>query len=139
MSKQIFGSHPFLLGFDQLDSLLEKTEKIGSGGYPPYNIVQLSSDIFKISVAVAGFSSDDMDVTLEGRQLVIAGKRDYKGADRVFLHCGIAARQFRRSFVLAENMEISGVRLKDGLLHVDLYRKTPVPIIRRIEIATLKE
>ncbi|MDE0112718.1 MAG: Hsp20 family protein [Albidovulum sp.] len=137
MSKQFFGSHPFLLGFDQLDRLLEISEKSGSGGYPPYNIVRTSSDQFQISVAVAGFSSDDLDVTVEGRQLHIAGKRRESGARRVFLHNGIAARQFRRSFVLAEGMEVSGARLADGLLHIELFRKSPDPQIHRIEIATL--
>ena len=137
MSKQYFGSHPFLLGFDQLDRLLENSEKSASGGYPPYNIVRTTSDRFQISVAVAGFSSNDLDVSVEGRQLTIAGKRKEAAADRVFLHNGIAARQFRRSFVLAEGMEVSGARLADGLLHVDLFRKSPDQQIQRIEISTL--
>ena len=134
MASQFFGSHPFLLGFDQLDRLLENAEKSDSGGYPPYNIVKTSSDRLRISVAVAGFSVEDLDIMLDDRKLTISGKRSDSDSGRTFLYNGIAMRQFRRSFVLANGMEISGANLKDGLLHVDLYRESPDRQIRRIQI-----
>jgi HSP20 family molecular chaperone IbpA len=112
---------PFLLGFDELENLLDQTAKASSDGYPPYNIEQLVEDGLRISLAVAGFSDDELSIEIEDRQLVIKGKqRD--DDQRVYLHRGIAARQFQRSFVLAEGIEVTGASLNNGLLHVDLVR-----------------
>jgi HSP20 family molecular chaperone IbpA len=112
---------PFLLGFDELEDLLDRTAKASSDGYPPYNIEQLAEDGLRISLAVAGFSDDELSIEIEDRQLVVKGKqRD--DDQRVYLHRGIAARQFQRSFVLAEGIEVTGASLNNGLLHIDLVR-----------------
>ena len=111
----------FLLGFDELEDLLDQTAKASPDGYPPYNIEQLAEDGLRISLAVAGFSDDELSIKIEDRQLVIKGKqRD--DDQRVYLHRGIAARQFQRSFVLAEGIEVTGASLNNGLLHIDLVR-----------------
>ena len=138
MTKLTLGSHPFLLGFDQLERLVERTAKSDSGGYPPYNIEQTGENAFRITLAVAGFREDALSITLEDRQLVIRGRQDDEGEDRVFLHRGIAARQFQRSFVLAEGVEVSGAVVEHGLLHVDLSRAVPETIVQKIEIANGK-
>jgi len=112
---------PFLLGFDDLERLLDRSAKASSDGYPPYNIEQIGQDGLRITLAVAGFFEAELSVATEDRQLVIRGKqRD--DAERVYLHRGIAARQFQRSFVLAEGIEIVGANLDSGLLHIDLTR-----------------
>jgi HSP20 family molecular chaperone IbpA len=119
-SMSLFNS-PFLLGFDELEDLLDRTAKASSDGYPPYNIEQLAEDGLRISLAVAGFSDDELSIEIEDRQLVVKGKqRD--DDQRVYLHRGIAARQFQRSFVLAEGIEVTGASLNNGLLHIDLVR-----------------
>ena len=111
----------FLLGFDELEDLLDQTAKASPDGYPPYNIEQLAEDGLRISLAVAGFSDDELSIKIEDRQLVVKGKqRD--DDQRVYLHRGIAARQFQRSFVLAEGIEVTGASLNNGLLHIDLVR-----------------
>ena len=134
MAKLTFGAHPLLLGFDQIDRLLERTEKSTNDGYPPYNIEQYSNNVIRISIAVAGFSEDDISVTVEDQQLVIKGKQPPDERERVFLHRGIAARQFQRSFVLAEGMEVKSASLDRGLLHVDLERRVEEPRVRQVEI-----
>lgn len=134
MTKLTLGSHPFLLGFDQLERLVERTAKADSNGYPPYNIEQTSENGFRISLAVAGFSDDDLSITLEDRQLVIRGRQTDETTDRVFLHRGIAARQFQRSFVLAEGVDVAGAKTENGLLHVDLSRSVPDAVVQKIEI-----
>lgn len=112
---------PFPLGFDELEDLLDQTAKVSSDGYPPYNIEQLAEDGLRISLAVAVFSDDELSIKIEDRQLVVKGKqRD--DDQRVYLHRGIAARQFQRSFVLAEGIEVTGASLNNGLLHIDLVR-----------------
>jgi len=112
---------PFLLGFDDLERLLDNTAKASSDGYPPYNIEQVGEDGLKITLALAGFSEDDLTVMVEDRQLIIRGKQaDDKS--RTYLHRGIATRQFQRSFILAEGIEVVGASLDSGLLHVDLVR-----------------
>ena len=111
----------FLLGFDELEDLLDQAAKASSDGYPPYNIEQLAEDGLRISLAVAGFSDDELSIEIEDRQLVVKGKqRD--DDQRVYLHRGIAARQFQRSFVLAEGIEVTSASLNNGLLHIDLVR-----------------
>ena len=134
MTKINFGSHPFLLGFDQLERLVERTAKADAGGYPPYNIEQKSENVYRITLAVAGFSQDDLTITLENRQLVVRGKQLDDGEGRVFLHRGIAARQFQRSFVLADGVDVAGALVENGLLHVDLEQAEPEAIIQTIEI-----
>ena len=135
MTKLTFGGHPSLLGFDRIDRLLERTEKSTNDGYPPYNIEQTSQNSIRISVAVAGFGEDDISVTIEDQQLVIAGKQPPGEVKRVFLHRGIATRQFQRSFVLADGMEVKQANLANGLLHIDLERRIEEPRIRRVKIS----
>lgn len=135
MTKLSLGTHPFLLGFEQLERLVEHTARTGNDGYPPYNIEQTSEVSYRITLAVAGFSDDDLAITVEDRQLVVRGRqRDGDGSDRVFLHRGIAARQFQRSFVLADAVEVEGASMENGLLHIDLTRSAPDSVIQRINI-----
>ncbi|MEM9250152.1 MAG: Hsp20 family protein [Pseudomonadota bacterium] len=134
MTKLTLGSHPFLLGFDQLERLVERTAKSGNEGYPPYNIEQADENRYRITLAVAGFAEGDLAITVEDRQLVIRGRQSDDGSERVYLHRGIAARQFQRSFVLAEGVEVSGANLENGLLHVDLQRSSPETIVQTIKI-----
>jgi HSP20 family molecular chaperone IbpA len=135
MTKLSFGTHPFLLGFDELERLVERTARTSSEGYPPYNIEQTGEAGFRITLAVAGLAEDDLAITLEDRQLVIRG-RAKEDAARVYLHRGIAARQFQRAFVLAEGVEVGAARLENGLLHVDLNRSVPENVVRTIRIDT---
>lgn len=134
MTKLSFGAHPYLLGFDQLERLVERTAKTGSDAYPPYNIEQSAADAFRISLAVAGFAEGDLAITMEDRALVIRGRQSDDGGERMFLHRGIAARAFQRSFVLADGVEVSGAVLENGLLHIDLRRALPEPVVQSIPI-----
>jgi HSP20 family molecular chaperone IbpA len=134
MTKLTLGSHPFLLGFDQLERLVERTAKADANGYPPYNIEQYGENAYRITLAVAGFAEDDLAITLEDRQLVIRGKQAEPEDERVFLHRGIAARQFQRSFVLADGVEVAGASMEHGLLHVDLQRAVPDSVVQTIRI-----
>ncbi len=134
MTKVTFAAHPHMLGFDQLDRLLERTARAGTDGYPPYNIEQRGEDAFRITLAVAGFAEDDIAITVENSQLIVRGRQVEDGAERVFLHRGIAARQFQRSFVLAEGIEVEGAALENGLLHIDLVRARPDAVVRTIAI-----
>jgi len=134
MTKISFASHPFLLGFEQLDRLVERTVKSGNEGYPPYNIEQNSDNTYRITLAVAGFREEDLSITLENAQLVIRGRQVDDVEDRIFLHRGIAARQFQRSFVLAEGVEVAGASMENGLLHVDLQRSMPDAVVQTITI-----
>ena len=129
-----FASHPFLLGFEQLDRLVERTQKAGSDGYPPYNIEQQGENAYRITLAVAGFAEEDLAITVEDRQLVIRGRQESDDEGRVFLHRGIAARQFQRSFVLADGVEVAGANLENGLLHVDLERAEPEAVVQKVAI-----
>ncbi|WP_028031771.1 Hsp20 family protein [Gemmobacter nectariphilus] len=134
MTKTSFGGHPFLLGFEQLERLVERTAKTAADGYPPYNIERLGEHDYRITLAVAGFREAELQITVEDRQLVVRGRQDEAGDSRVFLHRGIAARQFQRSFVLADGVEVAGARLENGLLHVDLRRSIPEPVVQTIRI-----
>ena len=134
MTKLTLGTHPFLLGFEQLERLVERTAKSGNDGYPPYNIEQSSERSYRITLAVAGFSEDDLSITVEDAQLVIRGRQHDEGEGRVFLHRGIAARQFQRSFVLAEGVDVGEALMENGLLHVDLTRAVPDSIVQTIRI-----
>jgi len=135
MNRNVYFNSPFLLGFEHLERLLERTAKSAGDGYPPYNIEQSGEESLKITLAVAGFSRDELGVTVEGRQLVIRGKQ-VEPNDKTFLHRGIAARQFQRAFVLAEGIEVSGAELENGLLTIELARPTADSIVRTIEIRT---
>lgn len=125
---------PLLLGFDHFERILDRASKASAEGYPPYNIEQTGENKMRITVAVAGFSMDDLNVTTEDNQLVIRGRQQEENPERVYLHRGIAARQFQRSFVLAEGIEIKGASLDNGLLHIELERLVPEPEIRNIKI-----
>lgn len=132
MNRTVVFNSPFLLGFERLEQLLERTAKSGDG-YPPYNIEQSEDDKLRITLAVAGFSRDELQVTVEDRQLLIRGKQ-IDSENRNFLHRGIAARQFQRAFVLAEGIEVTGASLENGLLSIDLERPKSNTIVRTIEI-----
>jgi HSP20 family molecular chaperone IbpA len=142
MSRMTPFSSPLLLGFDAVEKTLERIGK-GGEGYPPYNIERVrgtspdgrpATDLLRITLAVAGFRPDDLEVTTEENQLTIRG-RQAEEKDREFLHRGIAARQFQKSFLFADGMQILGAQLKNGLLLIDLARPEPERIVKRIEIA----
>lgn len=128
-----FFNHPLLLGFEQFERTLDRLSKSASEAYPPYNIEQKGEDGLRITLAVAGFASEDLSVQTEGNQLVIRGKQSDE-EDRVFLHRGIAARQFQRVFVLADGIEVTGAALDNGLLHVDLVRPAATARVKNIPI-----
>ena len=134
MSKLTLGTHPFLLGFDQLERLVERTAKTGNEGYPPFNIEQTSERSYRITLAVAGFSENDLSITVEDGQLVIRGRQQDDSEGRVFLHRGIAGRQFQRSFVLADGVEVGEALMENGLLHVDLTQAKPETVVQTINI-----
>jgi HSP20 family molecular chaperone IbpA len=129
----VFGS-PLFLGFDHLEQMLDRVQKTAEG-YPPYNIEQTGDTRLRITLAVAGFSMDDLQITQEDNQLVIRGRQKDDSDGRVFIHRGIAARQFQRAFVLAEGIEVDGAWLDSGLLHVDLRRPLPEARVKTIKIA----
>ena len=133
MSRNVYFNSPFLLGFEPLERLLERTAKAAGDGYPPYNIEEAGDDRLRITLAVAGFSREELQVTLEEKQLVIRGKQS-ESTDKNFLHRGIAARQFQRAFVLAEGIEVTGAELANGLLTIDLARPKRESVIRTIAI-----
>ena len=135
MSRSVFAGHPFLLGFEQVERMIERAAKSASDGYPPYNIEQRGETAYRITLAVAGFAEDRLSVAIEDNQLVVRGRPPEDMAGRVFLHRGIAARQFQRSFVLAEGVEVTGAHMADGLLHIDLIRAEPEMSVRKIEIS----
>jgi HSP20 family molecular chaperone IbpA len=126
---------PLLLGFERFERMLDHASKASAEGYPPYNIEQVDQNRLRITVALAGFTADDLAITVEDNQLVIRGKQ-VDDAERSYLHRGIAARQFQRSFVLAEGIEVVGAALDNGLLHIDLARPEPEVRVRIIDIET---
>jgi HSP20 family molecular chaperone IbpA len=132
MRNGAFGS-PFLLGFEHLEKLLERTAKGAGDAYPPYNIEETGADRLRITLAVAGFEADELAVTIEDNQLMIRGRQS-ETADRTFLHKGIATRQFQRAFVLAEGIEVAGAELRNGLLAIELARPRADSEVRTIEI-----
>lgn len=135
MTKTALGTHPFLLGFDELERLVERAAKSDAGGYPPYNIEQVGKSAYRITLAVAGFAEGDLAITVENRHLVVRGRQAEPDGYRTFLHRGIAARQFQRSFVLADGVEVDGAGMENGLLHIDLSKARPDPIVRTISIS----
>ncbi len=134
MSRMSIFNSPFLLGFDQLEDVLDKVSKNAGDGYPPYNIEQIGDSAIRISLAVAGFARDDLDISLEGNQLIIRGKQKDDSGERAYLHRGIAARQFVRKFVLADGMEVSDAFMEHGLLHIDLARPEVQELVRTVPI-----
>ncbi|SEN03805.1 Molecular chaperone IbpA, HSP20 family [Loktanella fryxellensis] len=134
MTKLALGTHPFLLGFEQLERLVERTAKTGNDGYPPYNIEQTSDASYRITLAVAGFADADLSITIEDSTLVVRGRQGEDAEPRVYLHRGIAARQFQRSFVLAEGVTVGAASMENGLLHIDLNRHVPDRVIQTIQI-----
>lgn len=131
-------SNPLLLGFDSMEKTLERIAKAGDS-YPPYNIERFatsedSADRLRITLAVAGFTEEDLDVSVEENQLIVRGRQAEEG-DRDFLHRGIAARQFQRIFVLADGMQVMGAELKNGLLAIDLDRPRPERLVKKINIS----
>jgi HSP20 family molecular chaperone IbpA len=133
MSRLSLFNSPLLLGFDHFERTLDRVTKATADGYPPYNVEQLGENSLRITLAVAGFTMSDLSVQLEDNQLVVRGRQG-DDKDRVYLHRGIAARQFQRSFVLAEGIEIVGAWLDNGLLNIDLQRRVPEARVRTIEI-----
>ncbi len=133
MTTRLFTS-PLFLGFDHLEQMLERAAKTSSDGYPPYNIEQISPNGLRITLAVAGFTMDDLQITQEDNQLVIRGRQTDDGQGRVFIHRGIAARQFQRAFVLAEGIEVGGAWMDSGLLHIDIARPQPEVRVKTIRI-----
>jgi HSP20 family molecular chaperone IbpA len=133
MSRLSLFNSPLLLGFDHFERALDRVSKAAADGYPPYNVEQTGENALRITLAVAGFGMDDLSIRIEDNQLVVRGKQT-DDRERVYLHRGIAARQFQRSFVLAEGIEVAGAWLDNGLLHIDLVRPLPESRARTIEI-----
>lgn len=140
MNRTILFDSPFLLGFEHTRTLVERAAKAAGESYPPYNVEDLGDDRLRITLAVAGFAPDQLGVTVEDNQLVIQGRRDGEargeGKEQSYLHRGIAARAFLRSFVLADGMEVTGATLEHGLLHIDVARIPPAKLVKRIAIKT---
>lgn len=129
---------PLFLGFDQFEETLEQLQKTSNNGYPPYNIEQVSETDLRISIAVAGFDMSDLTVEIENNQLTIKGKRQDQ-EERIYLHRGIATRQFQKSFILADGIEVEGASMDKGLLNIDLVRVIPQSQAKTIEITQTKE
>lgn len=136
MTRMSLLSSPLLLGFDEMERLIDRVGK-GSDGYPPYNIERISaeagSELLRITLAVAGFKREQLEITLEDKQLVIRGRQE-DDKSREYIHRGIAARQFGKTFVLADGIEVKSAELSNGLLCIDLVRREPDRLVRRIEI-----
>lgn len=129
-------NNPFMLGFDSLERMLDRAAK-NSENYPPYNIEQIDPNHLQITIAVAGFSEDDLTIEVEDKQLIVRGQHteDENAPERQYLYRGIAARQFQRSFVLADGVEVMDAHLNNGLLHIDLEQNEPEIKVRRIKIS----
>ena len=134
MTKMTFAAHPMLLGFEQLERMVEQATKSGSDGYPPFNIEQVGEDAYRITLAVAGFSDDDLSITVENNKLLVRGRQAPDDTRRVYLHQGIARRQFQKSFVLADGVEVVSATTENGLLHIDLQRVQPEKVVKKVEI-----
>jgi HSP20 family molecular chaperone IbpA len=134
MNSRVFPNSPFLLGFERLERLLERSQRASAEGYPPYNVEE-TVDGLRLTLAVAGFARDELSVTVEDNQLVVRGKQ-VEADGKTFLHRGIAARQFLRSFVLADGIEVSSAALENGLLKIELAKPKAESPVRTIEIKT---
>ncbi len=133
----VFNS-PFLLGFEQFERSIDRISKLSSDSYPPYNIEQLSSNLLRITIAVAGFEKKDLEISLEGNQLQIKGFRPEDDSEKIFIHRGIATRQFQRNFILAEGIEVDEASMENGLLFVDLSQPINNEESKKIEIKDKK-
>ncbi|HVM78727.1 MAG TPA: Hsp20 family protein [Stellaceae bacterium] len=133
MSRLTVFNSPLLLGFDHFERMLDRVSKAQADGYPPYNVEQTGENALRLTLAVAGFRLEDLSIQVEDNQLIVRGKQREEG-ERVFLHRGIAARQFQRAFVLAEGIEVKSASLDSGLLNIDLVRPQPESRVRTIEI-----
>lgn len=134
MTNPRFPSHPLMLGFDQLERAMERTLRQGADGYPPFNIELTDESGIRITLALAGFRADDLSITVQNRQLMVRGSMPDTAEQSVFLHRGIAGRQFQRAFVLAEGVEVQGAALENGLLSIDLSRAAPEDTVQTIKI-----
>ena len=134
MSRMSVFNSPFLLGFDQFERTIDRISKLSSDSYPPYNIEQISQNSLRITIAVAGFNKKDLEISLEGNQLQIRGSRDDSDAERIFIHRGIATRQFQRNFILAEGIEVKEASMDNGLLSIDLTQPINNEESKKIEI-----
>ncbi len=139
MNRMSIFNSPFLLGFDQFERTIDRISKLSSDTYPPYNIEQISQNSLRITVAVAGFKKNELDVSLEGNQLQIRGNKKDDESDRIFIHRGIATRQFQRNFVLADGIEVNEASMDDGLLFVDLTQPINNDQSVKIEIKDTKK
>jgi HSP20 family molecular chaperone IbpA len=138
MTTRILFDSPYLLGFEHTRDLIERAARASAESYPPYNVAALDdADGVRITLAVAGFGRDQLSVTVEDRQLTVAGRKDGDDADRAFLHRGIAARSFSRAFVLADGMQVKGAELENGLLHIDVVRPEPARQVTSVPIRTV--
>ena len=137
MTRMSVFNSPLFLGFDRIEQTLERVAKAQADGYPPYNVEQTGPDRLRITLAVAGFREEDLAVQVEDRQLTVRGKQE-DDPDRVYLHRGIAARQFQRSFVLAEGLEVTGAALEGGLLHIDLVQPLVEARVRTVAIKSVE-
>ena len=138
MTRMTMFNSPHMLGFDHFERVLDRIAKTSGEGYPPYNIEQMGEAGLRITLAVAGFTMDNLQVSIEDNQLIIRGRQSEDEAGRVFLHRGIAARQFQRAFVLAEGIEVKSATLDNGLLHIDLVRPLPETRVRTVRIEPAK-
>ena len=134
MNRMSVFNSPFLLGFEQFERTIDRISKLSTETYPPYNIEQISSNLLRITIAVAGFEKTDLEINLEGNQLQIKGFKKEENDERIFLHRGIATRQFQRNFVLAEGIEVEGASMENGLLSVDLSQPINSEESKKIEI-----
>lgn len=134
MSRMSVFNSPFLLGFEQFERTIDRISKLSTDSYPPYNIEQISQSLLRITIAVAGFDKKDLEINLEGNQLQIKGSRSENDNDRIFIHRGIATRQFQRNFILAEGIEVEGASMENGLLSVDLSQPLASEESKKIEI-----
>tara|TARA_B100000963_G_C22497774_1_gene612290 strand:- start:319 stop:786 length:468 start_codon:yes stop_codon:yes gene_type:complete len=134
MNRMSVFNSPFLLGFEQFERTIDRISKLSTETYPPYNIEQISSNLLRITIAVAGFEKQDLEINLEGNQLQIKGFKKEDNDERIFLHRGIATRQFQRNFVLAEGIEVEGASMENGLLSVDLSQPINSEESKKIEI-----
>tara|TARA_B100000524_G_scaffold179683_1_gene92540 strand:- start:111 stop:587 length:477 start_codon:yes stop_codon:yes gene_type:complete len=135
MTRLSLFNSPFLLGFDQFERTIDRISKLSSDSYPPYNIEQISDMVLRITIAVAGFEKKELDISLEGNQLLIRGSRSEPDGDRIFIHRGIATRQFQRNFILADGIKVDGASMENGLLYIDLLQPVSHDESKKIEIA----
>ena len=143
MTRMTMLSNPLLLGFEEIERMIDRASKSASGGYPPYNIERIAADgsaaeILRITLAVAGFTRDDLEITLEDKQLTIRGKSQ-DDSERDYIYRGIAARQFSKTFLLADGIEVQKADIENGILSIDLMRHEPERLIKKIEIGESKK